>query len=152
MASHRISAGALIEQGGRLLMVHHRRPGRYDFWVAPGGGVKGDESLEQAAKREVWEETGLVIEVDRLIYIEDLVDPACRLVKFWFLAQVAGGGLGCSHPEAQLEHIVEAAWLAPSELAGRQIYPRLLLERYEQDRRAGFPGIVRLPMSRMDSG
>lgn len=43
--THRISAGAIVESDGRLLLVRHYRPGRYDFWVAPGGGVKGDESL-----------------------------------------------------------------------------------------------------------
>ena len=132
-------------------MVHHVRPGRYDFWVAPGGGVKGEESYEEAASREVWEETGLRVEMDRLLYIEDLFNPECRYVKFWFLANLTGGSFDFSHPEAKLEHITEAAWLEPSELAGREVYPEFLLGRYASDRAAGFPSIIRLPMRRMKS-
>ncbi|MEM7122161.1 MAG: NUDIX domain-containing protein [Pseudomonadota bacterium] len=33
-------------------------PDLVDYWVTPGGGVEGDESLEQAASRELFEETG----------------------------------------------------------------------------------------------
>ena len=68
---HRIAAGALVVEGDRLLLVHHRRPGAYDFWVAPGGGVSGAEELPHAAAREVVEETGLQVEVAALAYVED---------------------------------------------------------------------------------
>lgn len=132
-------------------MVHHVRPGRYDFWVAPGGGVKGEESYEEAATREVWEETGLDVEVGRLLYIEDLVNPECRFVKFWFLAHLRGGSFDFSHPEAKLEHVIEAAWLEPAQFAGKEVYPEFLLSRYTSDKAAGFPAIVRLPMRRMNT-
>ena len=57
---HRISAGAIVEDAaGQILLVRHVLPGKYDFWVAPGGGVQGREELAAAAIREVREETGL---------------------------------------------------------------------------------------------
>lgn len=146
MHAHRISAGVLVEHEGRLLMVRHLRPGRYDFWVAPGGGVQGDESLEDAAAREVREETGLAVQVGRLLYIEDLVSPECRTAKFWFAGRLLGGVLDTSHPQAQAEHVAEAAWLGPQQLAGQVVFPTLLGSRYTADREAGFPGIVRLPL------
>ena len=47
----------IIRRGDRILMVqHHDAEG--EFWVLPGGGVKPNETLEDAAVREVWEETG----------------------------------------------------------------------------------------------
>ena len=151
MHPYRISAGAIVEREGRLLVVHHVKPGRYDFWVAPGGGVKGEESYEETAAREVWEETGLRVEVGRLAYIEDLVNPKCRYVKFWFLANLLGGAFDVSHPEAKLEHITEAAWLEPSQFAGKEVYPEFMHSRYATDREAGFAGVVRLPMRGMNT-
>ncbi len=42
--AHRISAGVIVQNEQKLLLVHHVIPGRYDFWVCPGGGVQADES------------------------------------------------------------------------------------------------------------
>ena len=148
--THRISAGAIVESDGRLLLVRHQRPGRYDFWVAPGGGVKGDESLEAAAAREVREETGLVVRVSKLLYIEELADAGCRYVKFWHDASLVGGTLDTSHHEAVAEYIVQAAWLAPEECQGLTVFPPVLTGRYWSDRSAGFPGVVHLPLRRME--
>jgi 8-oxo-dGTP diphosphatase len=154
MQGWRISAGALVEHQGRVLLVHHLRPGRYDFWVAPGGGVKADESYEQAARREVHEETALQVQVGALRYIEDLVSPECRYVKFWFSAELLGGRLDSSHPEARAEHVVEAAWLGRDDFAGRHVFPPVLLGRYWADRTSagwadGSWSALRLPLREM---
>ncbi len=147
---HRISAGVIVEDGGRHLFVRHTRVGVYDFWVCPGGGVQEEESLEQAAAREVREETGLEVQVGRLVYIEDLVHPECRLIKFWFLGELIGGALDTSHPEAIREHVVHADWLTREQLADKTVFPAVMTERYWTDRAAGFPSVVRLPLRRMD--
>jgi 8-oxo-dGTP diphosphatase len=146
---HRISAGAIVEHEGRLLMVRHVVPGKYDFWVAPGGGVKGSESYEEAAAREVWEETGLTVRVGALLYIEDLVNSECRFVKFWFAAQLISGSLGTLHTEAAAEHITEAAWLLPSELRAKVVFPPVLNQGYANDRDSGLQVPVRLPLRTM---
>ena len=63
--------------------MRHVRPGKYDFWVAPGGGVQDEEELSAAAQREVREETGLEVVAGKLLYIEELVQPDLRICKFW---------------------------------------------------------------------
>jgi 8-oxo-dGTP pyrophosphatase MutT (NUDIX family) len=51
------SAFVLCPEGRRLLMVHHRKLGR---WLQPGGHIEpSDESLHAAARREALEETGV---------------------------------------------------------------------------------------------
>jgi ADP-ribose pyrophosphatase YjhB (NUDIX family) len=87
---HRISAGVLVEDRERLLLVRHRRPDIYDFWVAPGGGVNGAEDLRDAARREALEECGLEVEPLQIAYIEEFWNPSQRICKFWFTARVVG--------------------------------------------------------------
>lgn len=61
----------VIDQLQRLLLfhihdgvsVHTNRPDLTIYWLTPGGGLEPDESFEQAAQRELWEETGLQVEV-----------------------------------------------------------------------------------------
>ena len=130
-------------------MVRHVVPGKYDFWVAPGGGIKGSESYEEAAAREVLEETGLTVTAGRLLYIEDLVNPECRFVKFWFEAQLVGGSLDASHPEAAAEHITEAAWLRPAEFQGKVVFPTVLSEWAVGNTEVVSQAPVRLPLRTM---
>ncbi len=52
------------DEDNRVLLARHREGGR---WVAPGGAIEPDERPADAAVREVWEETGLVIELARLL-------------------------------------------------------------------------------------
>lgn len=146
---HRISAGAIVWHESRLLMVRHMKPGAYEFWVCPGGGVEADESLEAAAEREVFEETGLQTKAGPLAYIEELLSPERRVVKFWFLAQVLGGSLDHRHPEAGAEHIVEAAWRTPQQLMQGLVFPSFVQQRFFDDLRAGFLAPIRLPLAPM---
>jgi hypothetical protein len=90
--------------------------------------------------------------VGALLYIEDLVNSECRFVKFWFAAQLVGGSLSTSHPEAAAEHITEAAWLLPSELHDKVVFPSVLNQRYANDKDSGFPVPVRLPLETMQFG
>jgi 8-oxo-dGTP diphosphatase len=62
-------AAAVIVRDGRVLMVHERsrRSGGGEWWTLPGGGVEPGETLEEALRREVFEETGLVVAAARHI-------------------------------------------------------------------------------------
>jgi 8-oxo-dGTP pyrophosphatase MutT (NUDIX family) len=52
-------------RGNELLLVKHQDADGTFFWLLPGGGIKDGESVEDAARREVWEEAGVRIAVVR---------------------------------------------------------------------------------------
>ena len=60
----RLGVRAIIVHAERLLLVNAYPPGAGpELWCAPGGGVEAHCSLHDNLKREVYEETGLGIEV-----------------------------------------------------------------------------------------
>ena len=58
--------GFIRDETGKILM---QRRSDMDFWSMPGGNVEIGESVEQGVVREVFEETGLEVRVERLIGI-----------------------------------------------------------------------------------
>jgi 8-oxo-dGTP pyrophosphatase MutT (NUDIX family) len=57
----RVARVVLLDPGDRVLLLHGHEPGdpADDWWFTPGGGLEGDETREQAALRELAEETGI---------------------------------------------------------------------------------------------
>jgi ADP-ribose pyrophosphatase YjhB (NUDIX family) len=147
---HRISAGAIVESGKRILVVRHVRPGKYDFWVAPGGGVQGSEELTTAAEREVREESGLNVKAEELLYIEELIKPGTRHCKFWFRARLLGGELSTAALEAKAEYITEAAWLTQDEIRTKVVFPPVLESTYWEARSRSYTCPVHLGLRHMD--
>ena len=55
----RIRVSAILRWEGRILLCRHEKAGRGEYWLLPGGGVNGGESLVQALRRELEEEVGV---------------------------------------------------------------------------------------------
>jgi 8-oxo-dGTP diphosphatase len=107
---HIVSVGGLIENSeGKILMV--KSPDR--GWEIPGGQVEEGESLTDALKREIKEETGIEIEVGNLRTVNsnigkrlqpDGVSPIGSIVNFGFTGKAISGELTTS------EESLEVAW------------------------------------------
>lgn len=146
MQQHRISCGALVVRDEKILLVHHARTGRHDFWAAPGGGVEGQEELARAAERETLEETGINVVATRLAYIDEGWSADLRVLKFWFLAEYVSGEIDVSGNPAEGESIVGADWFALDGLPQGPVFPEPLAGRFRRDLAAGFPGAIKLPL------
>lgn len=113
----RPSVYALIFDGqGNILLVDNFMNGKKHF---PGGGVEIQESVLDALHREVWEEVGLKIAVDRLCYNDDdfyLTEGGSHwhVVRFYYRAHVTGGGLRDSLME--WENSGNPHWIDPQDL------------------------------------
>ena len=69
MVRERNAARVVLVADGRVLLQHGFDPGRSEagtWWITPGGGVNEGESVEDAAVREVLEETGLHLSPEQL--------------------------------------------------------------------------------------
>jgi ADP-ribose pyrophosphatase YjhB (NUDIX family) len=100
-------AQVVLVQGNRILLARHERYG-HSYWVLPGGAVEEGETPEEAAVREVREETALEVRLERLLFVDGPRQDGSIVIKsprYTFLGQVVGGVL-CSqedraggHPE-----------------------------------------------------
>ena len=54
----RVRVAALIRWQNRVLLCRQEKPGK-EYWLLPGGGVEGGETLDEALRRELGEELGL---------------------------------------------------------------------------------------------
>ena len=113
VAGPRVSAVvACVDDAGRVLLVRQTAGPFAGEWVLPGGGIERDERLEDAARRELLEETGYRAREVRAEAVYDVrsLPPG----RFHFLVHLfrAGPVEGTPRPEGGSE----LRWSAPAEI------------------------------------
>lgn len=68
-----VCVGGVVVDGDRVVLVQRGQPPLQGEWSLPGGVVEVGESLEAAVAREVFEETGLVVEVGPVVDVLDRI-------------------------------------------------------------------------------
>jgi 8-oxo-dGTP diphosphatase len=112
------AAGGLVMRDGRVALVH--RP-EYDDWTFPKGKLEHGESFEDAALREVAEETGLRCRLVRELPVSEYeVRGRPKEVRYWLME------VEDETPFVAGDEVDELRWLEPSEV--------LELLTYERDR------------------
>jgi 8-oxo-dGTP diphosphatase len=66
----RKAARAIVIHNERLLVIHRNKYGK-EYYTLPGGGIDAGETAEQAVLRELAEETGVSVALERLVFIEN---------------------------------------------------------------------------------
>jgi 8-oxo-dGTP diphosphatase len=116
-AEVRAGGGVVLDSEGRVALVH--RP-RYDDWTLPKGKLDRGESFEDAALREVEEETGVRCRLVRELPSSEYLDPKGRskLVRYWLMEVEHDPGFV---PNKEVD---ELRWLPVEEAPVLLTYPR----------------------------
>lgn len=120
----------IFDDDRRILMVRQHHEGR-DIWMVPGGGIEDNENAKQAAVREVKEETGLDVEIEKLIWhVEEVSEERGQRFVNFFLANIKGGNLELGYdPEllGQKQVMEEVRFVSKDELEQMEyVYPDYL--------------------------
>ena len=122
----------LLDPDDRLLLIRYEavrdvdpaRPGRRDFWFTPGGGREEGESFEEAARRELEEETGLKrAEIGPCVGRRDVPFTLFRKPRFaherYFLVRAPSPKIDTSRlQETEDNPVLGTRWWTLSELRG----------------------------------
>ncbi len=75
-----------------ILLVKHRKGSR-QYWVLPGGRLEYGETFHECAVRELKEETGLEVSVERFLFMSEAIAPdrSRHIVNVYLKAKVIGG-------------------------------------------------------------
>ena len=126
-----LAAGGIIIRetpaGEEVLLVHRKRYGDgHGDWTFPKGKLKKAESFQDAARREVHEETGCTVQLKELLgYNIYHVNSVPKVVLFWRVSLLEEG------PPQDREEVAEVKWLPVSDALINLTYPgeRNLLAR-----------------------
>jgi 8-oxo-dGTP diphosphatase len=113
-------AGVLIQDNHLLLIRHSGLGDKNELWSMPGGGMEFGENSIDTLQREFREETGLIINVGRFLFVYEYLNPPLHAVELYFEVHQVGGSLNKgTDPEVHEDHqhILETKFVSFSELS-----------------------------------
>jgi ADP-ribose pyrophosphatase YjhB (NUDIX family) len=111
-----VGVGAIVVDAGRVVLVKRGKAPLLGEWSIPGGMLELGETMRQGAKREAFEETGLVVRATELLGVFDRVvlddEQRCQYhyVLIDFLCERISGDL-CAAGDA-----ADARWFTMEEI------------------------------------
>lgn len=130
LAAPRIGVGCVVLRGDEILLVRER--GR---WSLPKGGLESGELVQEGARRETYEESGLVVELRDLAFIVEFQAQTWgHHLQFFYTAREVGGTLQPRDPDRDVQ---EAKFVPVRQLREFiRFRPRLVaLETWLRERR-----------------
>jgi len=85
-------------------------------WTLPGGGIKRGESPEQGAARELYEETGLVVDPAELVFLGHMMDTSSPQSIMAYQVNLSDTDSGAAIPASARYEITHLGWYPLSNL------------------------------------
>ena len=121
MSGPELCVGAVAVRDGALLLIRRGSPPGEGLWSVPGGRVQRGETLAEAVRRELQEETGLDGEVGEAVGWTELIGRRRHYVVVDFWVTVASRAAPIAGTDA-----ADAAWVSLDELAEWELVDGLL--------------------------
>jgi ADP-ribose pyrophosphatase len=112
----RAAVGAIVVREGKVLLVRRGHSPSEGLWAIPGGRVELGETLQEAAEREIKEETGLSIAAGNPVYTFDVIvrDDDGHVRFHYIIVDLLADYVGGKLQPGDDAH--EARWVAREEL------------------------------------
>lgn len=126
----RLAVRAVLRNDDRLLLVNAYPDGQSDLMCAPGGGVDAGASLPDNLVREVFEETGLRIDVGAPCLVNEFHDPATGFhqVDVYFHCRLRGSA-DLDATWRDVENIVtDRRWVTADQMSALRVKPDSLAQ------------------------
>ena len=121
-----IGVGAAVFKNNKVLLVRRKNPPAAGFWAIPGGRLKWGETLQQAAEREIKEETGVIIKAGEIAWVFEVIDrDEESLVRFHYVIIDLHSKYLTGTPQANSDAL-QARWIGKNDLLREEIHPRTL--------------------------
>ena len=121
MSAPIVAVGGVARRGDALLLVRRGHGPAAGSWSVPGGRVERGETLHEAVVREVAEETGLHVVVERFLGWAEIVDEG-HFVILDFVVTL----LDADDEPVPGDDAAEVEWVDVGELTERRLAPGLL--------------------------
>lgn len=108
---------------GEILLIQRGKAPHYGRWMVPGGTLEWGETLEDAVRREVREETGIDIEIETFVEIIEAITPGpdgFHYVIMDYAAHPVSGSLAAD------SDALDAVWAPAESLESYDLTPELL--------------------------
>jgi 8-oxo-dGTP pyrophosphatase MutT (NUDIX family) len=130
----------LLDAADRVLLFRFVAPDRPAFWATPGGALDPGESYAEAARRELFEETGVVADPGpeicrRQVAFTTLEGVAVEADERYFAIRAPTTDIRADgHTDLERRVMQDWRWFARDEIAGwpERIWPEDLAEMLEQ--------------------